>query len=151
MTLAEGERKVVEIVMEPAPVEAASSPQLGDGVVQPPPRKVNLVPYIVGGAGAATLLLSGVFFALRQSTLSGLEDACPNHNECPPSEKGAYSRLKTYHYASLVTLGVGVAAVGTGAVLYVLDLKKQKKEQAALVVLPSFSPDFAGLSTSVQL
>jgi hypothetical protein len=58
--------------------------------------------------------------------------------------------LKTYHYASLVTLGVGVASVGTGAVLYVLELKKKKAQHAALSVLPSVSPGFAGLSTFVD-
>ena len=144
VTLAEGERKVVEIVMEPAPVEA-QQPRSIDSTPPPPPRKVNLVPYIVGGAGAATLLASGVFFALRQSTKSGLDDRCKGE-VCPESERGSVSRLKTYHYASLVTLGVGVAALGTGAALYVLDLKKQKKEQhTALTVLPGVAPGYAGL------
>lgn len=149
VALAEGERKIVEIVMMPATPEPTPPQPLGPAA--PPPRKVNLVPFIVGGAGAATLLVSGVFFALRQSTLSGLEDSCMGL-QCQPSERGAYSRLKTYHYASLVTLGVGVAAVGTGAALYVLDLRKQKREQqqhAAFVVVPSVSPEFAGVSSVV--
>ncbi|HWA74461.1 MAG TPA: hypothetical protein VG937_19080 [Polyangiaceae bacterium] len=145
VTLAEGERKVIEIVMEPAPEEGPPA-RRAELPPPPPPRKVNLVPYIVGGAGAATLLASGVFFALRQSTKSGLDDRC-NGTTCPTSERGSVSRLKTYHYASLVTLGVGVAALGTGAALYVLDLKKQKQEQhTALTVLPSVAPDYAGLA-----
>jgi hypothetical protein len=151
VTLAEGERKVVEIVMQPAEVDAPKTEVLAVDGVPPPTRKVNLVPFIVGGAGVATLLVSGVFFALRQSTQSGLEDACKN-GKCPVSERGAYDRLKTYHYASLVTLGVGVAAVGTGAVLYVLDVKKQQKRErdAAFMVVPSVSPEFAGLSAFAQ-
>lgn len=149
VTLAEGERKVVEIVMQPAEVEAPRERALDGGVASPPARKVNLVPYVVGGAGVATLLVSGVFFALRQSTLSGLDDRCKDL-ECPGSERGAVSRLKTYHYASLVTLGVGVAAVGTGVVLYVLDVKKQKQEHAAFLLVPSVSPGFAGLSTFAE-
>lgn len=145
VTLAEGERKVIEIVMEPEP-DLGPPTRGGELPPPPPPRKVNLVPYIVGGAGAATLLASGVFFALRQSTKSGLDDRCDG-NTCPTSEKGTVSRLKTYHYASLVTLGVGVAALGTGAALYVLDLKKQKKEQhTAFTVLPAVAPDYAGVS-----
>jgi hypothetical protein len=149
VTLAEGERKIVEIVMVPAEVEAQKPGPAVDGTVVPPPRKVNLVPYIVGGAGVATLLVSGVFFALRQTTLSGLEDSCNAEHECAYSERGAYDRLKTYHYASLVTLGVGVAAVGTGAVLYVIDRKKQKQEHARFVVVPSVSPEYAGISTAL--
>lgn len=149
VTLAEGERKVVEIVMEPAEAEAPRTRAV-DRTPPPPPRKVNLVPYIVGGAGVATLLASGVFFALRQSTKSGLDDRCDGE-VCPSSERGSVSRLKTYHYASLVTLGVGVAAVGTGAALYVLDLRKQKQEQhAAFRLVPGLSPEYAGLSAFAE-
>lgn len=148
VNLAEGERKIVEITMQPVAAEAPASPPTGGERMEQPARKVNLVPYVVGGAGAATLLVSGVFFAMRQSTLSGLEDACKS-GVCPVSERSAYSRLKTYHYTSLVTLGVGVAAVGTAAALYMIDLKKQKREEAAWALVPSVSPVYAGASALV--
>jgi hypothetical protein len=151
VSLAEGEKKTVEIVMQPLPEEAIVHPPPPPPVVQ---SKAKLVPYIVGGAGAATLLTSGVFFALRQSTLSGLEDSCKG-GVCPTSERSAYSRLKTYHYASIVTLGVGVAAVGTAAVLLVLDAraaKKQKQEEdpSGLSFVPNLSPSSAGASAIVR-
>lgn len=147
VTLAEGERQTVEIVMEPLP--PAPPP---DQPATPPPKKINIVPYAVGGAGAATLLASGVFFVLRQSTLSGLEDACKN-DVCPTSERGAYDRLKTYHYASIVTFGVGAAAVGTAAVLFVLDARKKKQEEqqtTSVSVVPMISPQIAGASAVVR-
>ncbi|MGC4090064.1 MAG: PEGA domain-containing protein [Polyangiaceae bacterium] len=145
VTLEEGQQQTLEIVMEPLPPE----PVAPEG---PARKKINMVPYIVGGAGAGTLLLSGVFFALRQSTLSGLEDACKD-DVCPTSERGAYSRLKTYHYASIVTFGVGAAAVGTAAVMLVLDARKKKQEEqqaATLHLVPTLAPGLAGASALVR-
>jgi hypothetical protein len=103
---------------------------------------------VVGGVGAATLLTSGVLFALRQSTLSGLEDACNDQMECPKSEEGAYDRLKTYHYGTLITLGVGVAAVGTAAVLFVIDRNQQKEaaHTARLRLYPALGPGNYGVA-----
>lgn len=146
VTLEEGQRQTVEIVMEPLPVEETRPPP-----PSAPPQKIKLVPIIVGGAGAATLLASGVFLVLRQSTLSGLEDACRG-DVCPTSERGAYSRLKTYHYASIVTFGVGVAAVGTAAALLVLDARAKKKhdEETRVTLVPNLSPQLAGASAIVR-
>jgi hypothetical protein len=149
VTLSEGDTKSVEIVLEPAP--AAAQP-LGDGTgasrAEAPP-KTNWVPYIVGGAGAATLLTSGVLFALRQSTLSNLEHNCPN-DVCPTSYRDDFKRFKTYHYATIVTFSTGLAAVGTAAVLFVLDARKGKPQTSEVMLAPIVSRDTAGASALLR-
>lgn len=120
--LKERETTRVEIVLEELPPELlrAGSAPLPDK----PPSKV--VPLVIGGVGVASLIGTGVLFGLRQSTLSELEDACPTRKNCDPGKASRYDDLKFYHYGSMVTLGVGVAAVGTAGAL--LFFQRRKKE-----------------------
>lgn len=146
VTLAKGERKTVEVALAALAPEVPERPQ----VVEPPPpppkqHKIKLAPYIVGGAGVASLLASGVFFALRQSTQAGLDEDCPN-SKCPLSKRDDYSRLKTYHYTAWTTGFVGIAAVGAAAVWLITDARREKKEAESVGVVPLLSPEFAGLS-----
>ena len=76
-----------------------------------------------------SLLGSGILFGLRQSTLSELDDACPTRKDCDPGKSSRYDDLKFYHYGSMVTLGVGVAAVGTAGAL--LFFQRKRKAPAA--------------------
>ncbi|HET9959610.1 MAG TPA: PEGA domain-containing protein [Polyangiaceae bacterium] len=150
VTLVEGEKKVLEIVLEPSPVVTEPPVASGPAPVRAPERKPNIVPFVVGGVGAATLVASGVFFALRQSTLSSLQSACPVRLECSQSEESKYDRLKIYHYTALTTLGVGLAAVGTGAALFAIDLNARKESAVGLKIVPRFSPTFAGASAQLR-
>ncbi len=135
VTLKEEETTPLEVVLEELPPELL---RRGDGAPPPdkPPSKV--VPFVIGGVGVASLIGSGVLFGLRQSTLSELEDACPTRTNCPSDKESRYDDLKFYHYGSIVTLGVGVAAVGTAGTL--LFLQRKKKD-----------PSKDETSTSVQL
>jgi len=132
--LAEEETSKLEVVLEELPpeVERVAGPQ---PAAEKPPSKV--VPFVIGGFGVASLIGSGVLFGLRQSTLGELEDACgAGGKHCPPSKQSSYDDLKFYHYGAQVTLGVGVAAVGTaGALLYFQRKKKQPAVDAAAVRL----------------
>lgn len=157
VTLAEGESKRVEIVLKALPKKAPPPVGgVGDGAQDAPEpmSKLRLTSYIVGGVGVASLLTSGVLFALRQSTQSGLDDACNDMLECPKSEENAYDRLKTYHYGSLITLGVGVAAVGTGAVLFVMDRNQRDKEKShevgRLRLYPTVAPGMYGVAGAMR-
>jgi hypothetical protein len=70
-----------------------------------------------------------VLFGLRQSTLSELDEACPSRTDCPKSKESRYDDLKFYHYGAQITLGVGVAAIGTAGAL--LFFQRKKKDPAA--------------------
>jgi len=127
VTLTEEQTTHLEVKLEEIPPEqlqgAAGAPR-----PEKPPSKV--VPFVIGGVGGVSLIGSGVLFGLRQSTLKELEGACgPDGKHCPQSKQSRYDDLKFYHYGAEVTLGVGIAAVGTAGAL--LFFQRKKKEPAA--------------------
>jgi hypothetical protein len=127
VTLTEEQTTHLEVKLEPLPPELLRVGGSGPAPDKPPSK---VVPFVIGGVGVATLIGSGVLFGLRQSTLSELEDACgADGKHCPPSLQSRYDDLKFYHYGSIVTLGVGVAAVGTAGAL--LFFQRKKKEPVA--------------------
>ena len=131
VTIAENEQKSVgvELTPEAQPMTtgaAASIPQTVDLNPKPRPR---LVPYVIGGVGVASLIGSGVLFALRQGALSDLENKCgPDRKACPSSARGEVDNLKLYNTAAQVALGVGV---GRGGNRSDLDLVTKKAEHGA--------------------
>ena len=151
--LAERDVKTVEVVLKAAPVGAGAGASAGAGAVagkdegpEKPPSKV--LPYVIGGVGVASLAASGVFFFMRQSAISELEDACgPDRNQCPSGKKDTYDKAKTYNTVSQVALGVGVVGVGV-AVTLLLTQKPAKKAKAAksLQWVPAAPNSHAGMS-----
>ena len=138
VTLKEEETTHLEVKLEELPPELLRT---GGSAGQPdkPPSKV--VPFVVGGVGVASLIGSAVLFGLRQKTLSELKDACGAEGKhCPPSKQSSYDDLKFYHYGAEVTLGVGIAAVGTAGALLFFQRKKKEEptpDTAHLQLLPS--------------
>ncbi|WP_437959463.1 PEGA domain-containing protein [Sorangium sp. So ce119] len=143
--LKEGGVTRVEVTLEALPqellIQAGASPEK-------PPSKV--VPYVIGGVGAASLIGSGVLFVLRQGALKDLEDACgPGGKSCPASMESRYDDLKFYHYGAQVALGVGVAAVGTATAILLLQRKKPKEpEKISLELVPIVGGSEMGASLS---
>lgn len=101
-------------------------------VVTPPPRprddgpKSSPYPYVFGGVGLVALGVAGVMYALRDSTISDMDEACgPARDRCPRSNEDTESRGRTYTTTGNVLLGVGLAAVATGVVFYLAEPKKK--------------------------
>jgi hypothetical protein len=152
VTVTENSREVVSIELEPLPKEEIIAGGGATVQTQPIPK---LVPYVIGGVGAASLIASGVFFSLRQNALGDLESACPDRT-CPaddPSLKDKNDSMRTYHYGALITLGTGVALVGTAVVLYALDPRipetasaraQPRKQRARAQFVPQLGPKTAG-------
>jgi hypothetical protein len=146
VTILENEQKTVDVKLEPEPQEArpAATVDTGTPVEKGNPR---LVPYVIGGVGIASLIGSGVLFALRQSTYSDLEAQCgPNHDQCPSSAASDYSNLKVYNVTSQVALGVGVACIGTSVTMLLLQRKHSAPTSAAMTIVPSAPNSLAGVS-----
>jgi PEGA domain len=137
VTLKEKETTHLEVKLEEIPQELL--PTGGAAPPEKPPSKV--VPFVIGGVGVASLIGSGVLFGLRQKALSELEDACgADGKHCPQSKQSRYDDLKFYHYGAEVTLGVGIAALGTaGALLFFQRKKKEPAPDASahLLLIPS--------------
>jgi len=150
VTVAENEQKTVDVELTAEPQPEAPSP---NGSVTEPvdlngklhPR---LVPYVIGGVGIASLIGSGVLFALRQSTLSDLEDKCgPDRKSCPSSARAEVDNLKLYNTTAQVALGLGVVGVGAAVTLLLLQ-NKQSPTTAGLVFAPDAPNALAGASLS---
>jgi hypothetical protein len=95
---------------------------------KPPPPPPSRVPaYIVGGVGLAALATSGVFFGLRASNINTLATHCalPNYTGCDPAYQYLQSQGQTYNGVADALLGVGIAGVAVGTVLFfVLPTRK---------------------------
>ena len=77
----------------------------------------SLAPWIVVGAGAASLVASGILFVLREDQIRTQESQCNAVARfCTPEAGVANERAKDYHAGAFVSLGVGLAAVVGGAV-----------------------------------
>jgi hypothetical protein len=114
--------------------------------VQPPRRGPGVGPYLVMGAGAATLGASLVFFLLRNGAIGDCVVEEPNL-VCPNEE----SRMRaldapTYNTLTNVTLGVGIAAVAGGALWWALSPRSGGTSgRAALHVAPLAGGAYLGI------
>jgi len=149
VTIAENEQKTLEVVLTAEPQDAAGSGSGGTRtvIVTEKPRG-RYVPYIIGGVGAASLVASGVLFALRQSALSDLESKCgPDRKSCPRSSQSEVDHLGVYNTSAQVALGIGVVGVGTAVTLILLQKKPAPAETTTgLSFVPSAPNSVAGAS-----
>jgi len=146
VSIGQNEAKTVNISLSPEPVEVLPprGPSSAGSVEKP---NAKLIPYVVGGAGLASLIGSGVFFGLRQSAISDLESQCgPSRAACPSSAASEYSNLKVYNVAAQVTLGAGVLGVGAGVTLWLLQKHPAAAKSRGVLVLPSAPSSVAGVS-----
>jgi hypothetical protein len=93
---------------------------------QPQGPRFGLLPVVVMGAGAASLLGSLGFELGRRSAESSAEDA-------PQTEfQGHYDTMESRQTTSRVLLGVGGALLATGGVLFVLDWQRKSDAKVAV-------------------
>jgi len=147
--VSERDRREVEVVLQSLPppppdpravaaVAPAASPSPARAGANPAPKpsSTNYLPLVLGGMGAASLITSGVFFALRSDAMSTLDDACPDRTNCPPEMKATYDHGKTYTMVANVTLGIGLVSLGAAAAVYLLGGSKSEPSTASFVVEP---------------
>ncbi len=142
ITIAEEETLTVSVSLSSLESAAAapvlpSEPGVPGPAAEAEPR-YGVLPYVLGGVGAAGVIASGVFFVLHKNSVGGLEERCPGHDcsTLPAVERerarGDYDSARTQEVVMWTTLGVGAAALGAGVALYLLD----KKPTRELVQLP---------------
>jgi hypothetical protein len=143
-----GATVVVELTLGAASVSPEPAPAAPSE--ERPRRKIDLststpLPWIVGGIGAAGLVTSGVFyFVLRGSAVSDLENTCIG-NVCPDASQSTIDRANTFGLVSAISLGVGIAGVGAGVVLFVMDKKADaRRDTAGLTVSVAATPASTG-------
>ena len=127
----EGTQRTVEIKWkETAKVAVVEEPEAPRPAPPVEPPSSSKLPYVVGGIGVASLVTSGIFFYIRSSAQSDLEDKCQG-TLCPESARASGDRGKLATTVTNVTLAVGVVGVGAGITLYALD-RKSAPDKAAV-------------------
>jgi hypothetical protein len=140
--MAERESKKVELKLDAVPTPStdaeptarASSSAIDSAGEEPAPS--NVLPFVIGGAGVASLGAGVVFLLLRQHAITTLDGECtlPPGHQCPASAQSTYDQGKTYSLLANVTLGVGAAGIGVGTVLFFTQ--KKSKSTASIDVAP---------------
>jgi hypothetical protein len=147
LTVSEAASEAVAI--EFSDVEAEPLPSVTAPPPPPPPPRSRAPVYIAGGVGVGLLVASGVFYGLRAGTISEITKTCADQQAltgCDPSKRDLADKGATYGLVSAVTLGAGVAALGTaGVLLAVLGPKKQPTAQAKPPVSLQIAPTGPGL------
>ncbi|MBP6834482.1 MAG: hypothetical protein KA978_27115 [Deltaproteobacteria bacterium] len=117
----------------------------------PPSRGPGAGPWILMGAGVASLAAGGVLFYLRGAPLDTFERLCPD-GDCGDSvsseEQTAHDDASLYTTLSFVAGGVGVAAIAGGALWYALA--PRRAEGTALRVTPWTTARSGGVSLHAQ-
>jgi hypothetical protein len=129
--VAEKEQKFVRIALTPVTTEAAQSQgQAALPAEHPATQEAqrSVWPWVLGGAGVASLAASGVFLLLRANAVSDLDEQCgPARDSCPPSASDTIERGQTYTTLANVTLIGGALLVGAAATWWVVESPSSKK------------------------
>jgi hypothetical protein len=129
---------------------AAVRPQIKVPPAEPPPAPASkssssVVPYLIGGVGVLGLGGYGLFYGLAKSENNAVLTQC-----WPSCAESRLDRIRNLYLAADVSLGVGVAALGTATYLFLQsgsDREKTPSSTAYVVdVVPSRSGAFASVS-----
>jgi len=138
--VAEQQTATILVKLEPEPVAALPPPLPPIHQTSPNMRTIGLV---VGGVGVASLIGSGAFFLLRQSTINDLDKQCgPDRQACPDSARSRVDDGKLYTTLADVTFAVGAVGLGVGAALVIVG--GHSSEQASVALAPGAAYANAG-------
>lgn len=112
----------------------------------PPPSGFNRnLAWIGFGLGAAGLIGFAAFGVAANGTFSDLQSRCGN-TPCPESERGAVDQGRTFQTLTNVSLGVGIAGVVAGTVMFLVGRPPSPERPAAQRVTLQLGPTSVGLS-----
>jgi len=130
----------------PAPAAAAPAPARRPPPEPPPPPQpsaaesnqtgVRTASYVAGGIGVVGLIAFGVLGSLSAVAFHELEEGCPVKSSCDPSLRSTAERGELEQTAANVSLVVGLTALATGAVLFVLSAPEVESPQLSLAAGP---------------
>jgi tetratricopeptide (TPR) repeat protein len=135
----------VAITLEKLPFEegvVAGTPVSGSLATGQHTKPSRVIPYVLGGVGAAALVNSGIFYVLQRKKDSELLDLCGNDHVCDPKTDDISQsdvdralkmnqRMRLYATITQVSLVAGVVALGTAGVLILTEPKAPKSPQNA--------------------
>ncbi len=131
--------------LEPA---AAATPAVSASAPPTPMGTRHKVGWIVGGSGAAALVVGGVFGGLALSQRSSATSLCPSSPCSSATGVSDNNAAKASAWVADVGIGLGIAAVGTAAYLLLTHDDARPAAQAAWSprVVPSAAPGGGGVA-----
>ena len=131
----------------PVPI-ASAKPEVG---AMPPKRDetpakgsaLRTAGFVIGGVGVASLVVGGVTGIVTLGKASTVKDHCPDESSCDAEGSSAASSGKTLSLVSTITVIVGIAGIGAGALLVLTNPSKKDSLSGALTIAPG--PGDAGL------
>lgn len=161
VTVSEGARE--EISIELVPLPKAEQPPAPPPKTEPEALSVKgygPLPFIVGGSGLVVAAVGGVLLGVSQGQASEALRLCDGSSDCSNADpddwadaRSLYDSARTTEAIGWVGVGVGVAAVAVGTVLYVMDPGRKSEQararraaQAGVRVVPAAPGASAGLS-----
>lgn len=140
-----------EAHLEPAPTASPPKAVSTVPVSEPPPVYVRpprtAWPWVLGGVGVVGLAGAGVFYALRRGEERDLDDLCTV--PCPPRAGDTIDRSNRYGTLSVVSLGVGAAALAGSAVLFVYEGSKRERLASGPRFVGALHPLAGGAAASL--
>lgn len=112
-----------------------------------PPAKDHTLAYVVGGAGLGVTALGFAFGGVAMAQKGSADDGHCDATTCDQEGLDLYDQATAFAWASNVTVGVGLAAVATGVVLFFV-LPGETPPSTAL--LPTFAPAPGGGTLGVR-
>ena len=149
VTVGPGEERSIEITLYKVPEGAP--PPVSEAVYRPRQHSntQRTLAYVALGVGGASLVAGGVTGGLALMKRSTLQDEC--HGEkCPSSSADTIDAYHTLGTVSAITLGVGVAGIGTGIVLLLTDSKPADAPRTGLRWQPLIGLGMLGAEGSFQ-
>lgn len=127
---------VFEKPARPPALEAAA-PILQPAAAESGATGLRTAGYVAGGIGVVGLLAFGVLGSLSTAAFHELEAGCPNKSGCDPSLRSTAERGELQQTAANISLVVGLGALTTGAVLFVLGTPADESSQLSLRAGPA--------------
>jgi hypothetical protein len=123
--------------------EASRSPPLAEIALpaRHEPSRLRPFAYVAAGVGVAGLATFAIFGLLSNATYADLKSACPRG--CPPGKQSEIDTGVLQQTVANVGLGVGIAGLATGAILFLLAPRASSTATAdaagpTLVVAPGY-------------
>jgi len=149
------------------PVETSESSHTGDtsntSNISPPnvataSRPSRIVPYVVGGIGAAALVNAGMFYLLRRGKDSDLQALCGSDHNCTNADprplvgdevsrsRDLDNKMRLYTTISGISVVTGIVALGVAGAWVVAEPKQAKPITAWLIQPSAPGAELGGLS-----
>lgn len=148
------EEEIEESKAALAESQAQTAPPLERGVAYKP----SIMPWILGGIGAAGIITGGVFFLVSLSDKSKADDFenLANARNVNANEKSdllaqadkSNDKAKTNQTIGFIAGGAGVAFLGAGIIWAIADGPPKDPKAARLRTFPWMGPGIAGGSVS---